>query len=226
MSCLSQSLISAGYLLLQYPHTIAFMVPRCIGVNCSFGAPYVKTSICYSIALHTCMHKCAFHCPRGWSWWLWLQPWHAVLLRVSPQHFHANWGFQPLATWEIQPVMVVVYLKVGVNGLLAITLVLCSEAYWHTNAARNYLNLKIIFLFPLLIHTEGNFCNSVERDKQTVESPSPPDSAFLPMQTYLICRMKQSPQGKIASNHSTGSRALMHAGAGARSHSLQFAFYF
>lgn len=36
----------------------------------------------------------------------------------------------------------------------------------------------------------------------------------------------RAPRGKIASNHGTGSRALMHAGAGARSHSLQFAFYF
>lgn len=43
---------------------------------------------------------------------------------------------------------------------------------------------------------------------------------------YLICKMRQTPRGKIASNHSPGSRALMHAGAGARSHSLQFVFYF
>lgn len=56
--------------------------------------------------------------------------------------------------------MAVVCLEVGVNGLLAITL--CSEASWHTNGASNYLNLKTIFLFPLLTHTEGR----VERDKQ------------------------------------------------------------
>lgn len=71
--------------------------------------------------------------------------------------------------------MAVVCLEVGVNGLLAITL--CSEASWHTNGASNYLNLKTIFLFPLLTHTEGR----VERDKQTAESPSPPGSAFLPI---------------------------------------------
>ena len=87
-------------------------------------------------------------------------------------------------------------LKVGVNGLLAITQVLCGEASQHTNAASNYLNLKIIFLFPLLTHPEGSFCNRVKRDMQTAVSPSPPDFAFLPTQAYLMQNEAEPPGEK------------------------------
>lgn len=55
----------------------------------------------------------------------------------------------------MKPVVVVASLKVGLNGLLAITQVLRGEAFWHSNAASNYLNLKMIFLFPLLTYTEA-----------------------------------------------------------------------
>lgn len=64
--------------------------------------------------------------------------------------------FNPVAQkTNKQKTIVVSSLKVGVNGLVTIYFayqVLCDEAFWHTNAASNNSNLKIISLFPVLTH--------------------------------------------------------------------------
>lgn len=142
------------------------------------------------------MHRYAFYSSKEWlSVALAAALAHGTFMRFHSAFPCKSGDFNPVA-WRIKPVMVVASLQVGVNSSLAITQVLCGEASWHSNAASNYLNLRIIFLFPLLTHAGGSFCNRVRRDMQTAASPSPADFAFLPTQAYLICRMRQSPQGK------------------------------
>lgn len=138
--------------------------------------------------------------PNNDFWWLWLQPWQSVLSCASTQHFCAN---QRISTQlhrkqtNKQKTIVVSSLKVGVNGLVTIYFayqVLCDEASWHTNAASSYSNLKIISLFPVLTHRR-QFLQQSEKGHADSSVFFTTWLCLPPTQAYLICRMRQSPQG-------------------------------